>query len=246
MGLFMTAQWLIAIFTVSLAGFIRGFSGFGSAMIIIPVLSLVFGTHAAATVAIVTETLASAGLIPGAIRKAEWRSVAPMAMAGIIMVPVGAYALAQVEPILISRVVSIIVMIVAVLMLAGWQFASKPMLSKILGAGAISGALTGIGGMGGPPVVLYFLSRNTDQVDVGRANCIAHLSLVQVIALGIYVYGGLMTGESLRLSLWLTLPFCLGVFLGSYGFKGVDSTFYRNVVLSFLLIVGLTTLLISF
>ncbi|NJK61521.1 MAG: hypothetical protein HC921_01500 [Synechococcaceae cyanobacterium SM2_3_1] len=36
----MTIQWIIGIATVGIAGFIRGFSGFGSAMVIIPVLSL--------------------------------------------------------------------------------------------------------------------------------------------------------------------------------------------------------------
>jgi hypothetical protein len=241
----MTIQWIIGIATVGVAGFVRGFSGFGSAMVIIPVLSLLFGVHEAASVSILTETVSAIGLLPGAVQKVEWKAVLPMALTGIVMVPLGAYTLAMVEPIIVNRSVSIIVMMVALLMLAGWQFSNQSSLPKVMGAGAVSGILTGIGGMGGPPAVLYFLSSNNEKVDIGRANCIIHLFLVQIIALGIYVASGLLDLESFKDSVLFLPPFMIGIFIGNHGFQGVDSGFYRKSVLVFLLTIGLSTLVIS-
>ncbi|NJK61522.1 MAG: sulfite exporter TauE/SafE family protein [Synechococcaceae cyanobacterium SM2_3_1] len=192
-----------------------------------------------------TETISAIGLLPGAVQKVEWKAVLPMALTGILMVPIGAYALFVVEPILVNRSISVVVILVALLMLVGWQFSHQSTLPKVMGAGAVSGILTGIGGMGGPPAVLYFLSSTNEKIDIGRANCIIHLFLVQIIALAIYILSGLLDLESFKDSILFLPPFMFGILIGNHGFQGVDPGFYRKSVLVFLLIIGLSTLVLS-
>src|SRR5258708_32798475 len=73
----------ISAFVAALA---RGFSGFGSALIFVPLASTAIGPQAAAPLLLIIDGVAAAGLIPNAWRHADRRDVGTMsigALAGI-------------------------------------------------------------------------------------------------------------------------------------------------------------------
>ena len=73
--------------TIVLAGFIRGFLGFGAALINVMVLSLVVGPHAAVPISSLTGLAATLHLLPVAVRHAERGFVVPFSIAAFIARP---------------------------------------------------------------------------------------------------------------------------------------------------------------
>lgn len=63
----------VAVSVVAVAGFVRGFSGFGSALIMSPALSLLFGPPAAIASMSLIDLPAVLYLLPQAWRHGEWQ-----------------------------------------------------------------------------------------------------------------------------------------------------------------------------
>src|SRR4030081_2366338 len=88
------AYILIAAFVAGLA---RGFSGFGSALIFIPLASSIIGAKLASPLLLVIDLVAAAPLIPNGWRQADRRDVGTMLLGSLIGVPIGAWALTQMD-----------------------------------------------------------------------------------------------------------------------------------------------------
>ncbi len=81
-----------------LAGLARGFSGFGAALIFMPLASTVIGPVQAAPLLLVVDMVMSVGMIPDAWGRADKRSVGTMSIGALIGVPLGTLALALADP----------------------------------------------------------------------------------------------------------------------------------------------------
>ena len=91
---------LLAI-SAFLAALARGFSGFGSALIFVPLASTAIGPHAAAPLLLIIDGIAAAGLIPNAWRHADKRDVGTMSIGALVGVPLGAWILTRSDPLTI-------------------------------------------------------------------------------------------------------------------------------------------------
>ena len=76
-----------------LAGLVRGFSGFGSAMILTPALSALYGPAAAVPLGMALEIFVTVPLLPGAAGLVEWRRIGALSLAASAAVPLGAWLL---------------------------------------------------------------------------------------------------------------------------------------------------------
>lgn len=231
-------QWLLAGSAVAIAGLIRGFSGFGSAMVITPLLSLLWNPQQAVAIAVLFEVAASVPLLPESARQTKWREILLMAITACFSVPLGALLLVRVEPDVIRKMVAIVVFLFALIMLAGKRYEGQPLLPVTLGTGIASGVLTGAAGIGGPPVVLYLLS-GPDQVAASRASFITYFGLTQFVALISYWVSGLLLPSVIWIFLMLMPAFLLGLALGRYLFGMVNDKLFRYVVLLFFVAIAL-------
>ena len=105
-----------------IAGIMRGFSGFGAALTIAPVLALAVGPRAAIPAILLVMMVTSIQLAPRAFRDANWPVVVPLSIGGIIGIPIGAWLLIVVDPELVRRSISATVIIFALIMLTGWRY----------------------------------------------------------------------------------------------------------------------------
>ena len=83
---------------VLLAGFIRGFVGFGAALIIVMVLSAVYGPVMAVLVANLTGLLAIFQLLPAAVHDSDRRFVLPFGLASFLIATLGVLVLISLDP----------------------------------------------------------------------------------------------------------------------------------------------------
>ena len=78
-------NFLIVLLTMLVAGFVRGFVGFGSALIIIMILSAIFGLLFAVPFATLTGIPSAVQLLPTAYRHSEKAFVLPFGVSAVIV-----------------------------------------------------------------------------------------------------------------------------------------------------------------
>ena len=119
-------------------GLVRGFTGFGGALVMVPVLSLVLGPGAALAAVCASGVPVILQLLPAALRHAERAFVLPFAAAAFAAAPAGTWVLVAVSPAAMKIAISLAVLAMTALMAWGWRFPAHAggALMAALGAGA--------------------------------------------------------------------------------------------------------------
>ena len=217
---------LLAI-SAFLAALARGFSGFGSALIFVPLASTAIGPQAAAPLLLIIDGVAAAGLIPRAWRHADRRDAGTMSIGALVGIPLGAWILIKSDPLLIRWAIALFGTLLLALLMSGWRYRGRPTAAITVCVGAAAGLLGGAAQVGGPPVVAYWLSRPIPAETV-RANIVLYFAITTVISGTAYLAGGLLTSSVVGLALVTGLIYGLGLYTGSRMFGlASDMTFRR-------------------
>jgi uncharacterized membrane protein YfcA len=212
-------------------------------MVQMPALSPLVGPSVAAAIAVMFEVMASIQSVPGAFRQANWRAILPMAAAASIGIPVGTVFLVSIDPVIVQRTIAIAILLSVLIIASGFRYTGQPNRATSLGTGLVSGFLTGIGGIGGPPVVIYFFS-GSEKASINRASLIAYFGLTQAITVVTYWLRDLLSVGVVWLGLSLIPLFYVGLLLGSWLFARVNERLFRRLILGFLALVAVMGLVI--
>src|SRR5947208_23742 len=114
----------IAICAIAfVSGTARGFSGFGSALIFMPLASSIADPRLVAALLLLIDFVAAAPLLPNAWQKADRKATAIMVFGALIGVPIGTYFLSRLEPVTTRWIISTFVFALLLLLLPGWRLA---------------------------------------------------------------------------------------------------------------------------
>ncbi|MCB1488804.1 MAG: sulfite exporter TauE/SafE family protein [Bauldia sp.] len=232
---------LVAFAAAIVAGFVRGFTGFGSALIFMPLASAAFSPQLAAPVLLVTDFVMGIPLVVSALREVRWRTVLPAAIGAIITTPLGAHALAHGDPLILRWAISAIVLALLLLLVSGWRYHGEPRPVPSLGVGATAGFLGGFGQVSGPPVVAYWIS-GPDPTAIIRANLLCFFAVISLSSLAAYVWNGLYTGEVVDLFLVLAPGYAIALLIGAKVFRRTAGAAYRPFVYVVIAIAALTSM----
>lgn len=225
------ATTLALLLAVTLAASLaRGFSGFGAALIFIPLVSALLGPKVAVPLLLVTDGVMTAGMIPGAIRKADRREVLTMATGALVGVPAGAWLLTTLDPLTLRWGIVALAVSMLALLLSGWRYAGRPKPALTVLIGLISGFFSGAAQVGGPPVVAYWLGGTIPAATV-RANIILYFAVTTLIGGIGYLWGGLITAHILLLALIIAPVYGLGTWVGSHMFGLASDQTFRRICL---------------
>jgi Sulfite exporter TauE/SafE len=120
-----TGALLLLAITAFVAALARGFSGFGSALIFVPLASTAIGPRAAAPLLLIIDGVAAAGLIPGAWRHADKRDVGTMSAGALAGIPLGAWVLIKSDPLLIRWAIALFGTLLLALLMLGWRYSRQ-------------------------------------------------------------------------------------------------------------------------
>ena len=233
---------LFILFTiVYFAGIIRGFSGFGSALLAVPALSLLYGPAQAVVIEVLIEIPVSLGLLPIALRNSEPRTVWPMLSMFVVFVPVGALLLDAVDAESMKIVISLLVLIMVGVIALQDRLVLLLSRGGTLVAGAVSGISQGMTGMGGPVFVTALLARGENAV-LTRANIVALAGGIITISIISFWLVGLMTLQTVVYAALATPAMLLGVWTGAILFRRLSHWNLRGVILAFLAVTALVSL----
>jgi uncharacterized membrane protein YfcA len=213
-------RFWITLSIAILAGVVRGFSGFGSAQIYIPLIAAVYSPRVAA----VTLLLITFGTAPFTVRAfahCTWREVLPMSIAAALAVPLGTLALVVIDPIVLRWFISFLVLSLVGILMLGWRNHGRPSLPVTVGVGLFSGLGAGAVQIAGPPVMIYWLSTANNAVTL-RANFLVYFLFLGLTSCAVYLWQGLITPELLALSLLLPIPFFAATSAGASFFHGAS------------------------
>ncbi|MBV1796863.1 sulfite exporter TauE/SafE family protein [Siccirubricoccus sp. G192] len=194
-------------------GLARGFSGFGAALIFVPLASVALGPQRAAPLMLVMEAVAIAALTPGAWRLADRREVGWLSLGALLGTPIGAAVLVAADPLALRWGVAGVILALLGLVMSGWRFRGRPAPPLAIGVGLAGGVLGGVAMVSGPPVIAYLLGREATAQRV-RASFALYLAAGGVVAGLAYAVAGLLTPALLAPFLVAAPAYGLGIWGG--------------------------------
>ena len=216
------------ILTSILAGVVRGFAGFGAAMIFIPVVGIYADPVTTVVALQIMDGVGALPLLRRGFREGEPRSVAFMTAAAVLSLPLGIYFLATTQSEVFRWIVAFLVLGLLALMISGWRYRRRLGRVATAGVGLVSGIMSGFFGMGGPPVILMYMS-GPYRPQVVRANIIIFFFLITIVAYVLLTFRGLLTAERIWLGLILILPYGLATLVGQRIFDPEKEAVFRAV-----------------
>jgi uncharacterized membrane protein YfcA len=226
------------------SGTARGFSGFGSALIFMPLASSIAAPQLVAALLLIIDFVAATPLIPNAWEKADRKATAIMVLGALIGVPIGTYFLSVLDPVTTRWIISGFVIALLALLLSGWRYRGEDHPSLSVGIGALSGFCSGLAQTGGPPIVGYWLGRPIPST-IARANIVLFFGASDFFSVVSYLATGLITAASIKFSLVVGPVYALGVWFGASLFGKASEKAFRAICYALIaaaVVVGLPAL----
>jgi uncharacterized membrane protein YfcA len=210
-----------------IAALARGFSGFGAALIFVPIASAAVGPQVAGPILLLIDFVAQFGVLKGAIRAANRREVGIMALGALIGIPIGVVILKFADTIVLRWAIAVMIVAMLVLLISGWRYRGQPRRATTAIVGFIAGILSGSVQAAGPPVVAYWLGGSTPPLTV-RANIILFFFCTSVVSGVTYLAAGLLNDQVLFLALMTAPGYALGMYLGTRMFNLASERLFRR------------------
>lgn len=234
-----SAKVLFAAVLLFGAGIVRGFTGFGAALLLAPVLAYLFGAANGVGIIILLNMFVSVQLIAAAHRVVKFSGVGWVTAGACAAMPVGVWALGTLDPDLVRDVISILVIVACVLIALPYQEYLKVRASPPLDAfaGGLGGLLHGFAGIGGPPIIIYLIAQKASAAAL-RANIILSFAIINVVTTLAFLIAGLLNTKMLLQTILLTPPFLLGAWVGARIFGRTSEKAFMRAVLLLLIAVA--------
>ncbi|MBA4759693.1 sulfite exporter TauE/SafE family protein [Sphingosinicella sp.] len=219
--------FVIAVLMTFSAAFVRGVTGFGMAIILVPLLGLVIAPEQAVVGAILLQLLIGPVGLRRVIADSEKESVLPISLTAVATTPLGLLALTMIPADQARLLIAVIAIGAFVLVtLPASASARAPSRIATLLTGSAAGLLAGFAGMPGPPVVPYYMRRNLPPRS-SRASMILVFFATAIMGSLVAALRGLATPSLLALSAALFLPMLAGNWLGGQLFGRVPVRLWR-------------------
>lgn len=221
-------RFVAAVAITVLCGVVRGFSGFGSALIYIPLMSAVYEPKVSAASFLLIDFFCT---LPFAVRLypiSSKKEIWPLTIAAAVTIPLGAMLLRIVDPVPMRWAIAIIILGLLATLVSGWRMRAPASLPLTVGVGLVSGVSGGATQLVGPFAIVYWLG-STSPPAVIRANLIVFFALAGAILVVTYLLQGLLPPPIVALAVLLAVPYVLSLLGGAYLFRGSSEQLYRRI-----------------
>ena len=235
---------IISVAIIAIAGIVQGYSGFGGGTISVPVLAILYSPIIAVGLITPIYILGAASLLPNAIKKADYKEVIPLCLAGSIAVFIGLSFLVNADPVSIKRIMGLFILLSTALMMFGRSYNGPRNIFLSFLAGAATGGITGGSGIPGAPVmVMYYMSAKVGP-KIQRANIIITGSLFSVCVVMGLANNSIYSPSIILLICILGPVFMVCTRLGQYLFKIAPTEWFKRIAYCLLITSGAALLII--
>ena len=218
--------WLIG--AALLAGTVRGFAGFGTGLVFVPVAAQVLGPFETLLTIMVMDLFGPIPNLPRAWRTADRGDLARLLLGTALFLPLGLLLLGHVAPEIFQVTTGIVALAMVGCMIMGLRYTGRLGPGLVFGTGGIAGVLGGVSGIPGPPVILLYMA-SPNPAGVVRASTMIYLFSYDLLLGGVLAVKGLFALTPVLIGLLLALPNVLGNVLGGWLFRPGLEKAYRAV-----------------
>lgn len=211
-----------------LGGLVRGFAGFGTAMIFMPIAGQFIPPVWALTAMGIFDCIGPLPNVPRAIKDGHPRDVMRLGIGLLIGVPLGLYVLSFMSPVAFRYSISFFCLLLLACLAAGVRYRGTLTRPLIFGTGTLSGFLFGIAGIAAPPAIMLYMA-STHPAKVIRANLMLFLVFADYVMLGALFVSGLLAAQAVIIGLVLLIPYTLANIAGAAMFNPEREGAYRIV-----------------
>lgn len=216
--------WILVAAFVS--GTVRGFTGFGTAMIFLPVAGQYLNPFQALAVLITMDLFGPLPIIPAALKNTKISDILRLLAGVVIGVPIGLFFLTLVPEIVFRYSVSAVALTLLVVLVAGIRYRGVLTKKLVYLTGVLSGIFEGAVGLAGPPVIfLYMASDNPARVI--RATTLIFLTIAGAMILPFLAVFGKFDWSAMVLGLVAAVPYLVANVLGAILFRPDMERTYR-------------------
>ena len=233
----MSGMVLITAMAALMAGIVKGFTGFGGALVMAPLFALTLGPRETLGTVVAVNLVTAWQLLRPSWRDMQRDIVLPMASASAIATPLGIVAVMMLDPQAGRRVIGFGVLACGLALIGGWRRRGAPRLSGTLLVGAFGGILNGLAGIGGPPAALWLLA-GQEGASRDRAGLIVYVALTQSATALLAIGTGALGLAALERTFWLAPLYVLGTILGARLFTAVPEKAARQAVILLVILLG--------
>lgn len=234
-------EWLFAAMVLFIAYMIRGMAGFGSGLIAVPLLAMVFPVQLVVPIVVLFDYIGSASQGIRNRDKIVWREELMLVPFTLVGVALGLTVLQSLASTTLKQALAIFVITYAV-----YQILPLPVLrgSRLLAipCGLLGGMIGTLFGTGGPFYIIYFNLRGLDK-DASRATFSANFLIDGAVRLAAFASFGLLA-KDMALTILAGLPLiAAGLWVGGRAHAVMSTKAYVHLVSILLFISGIILLL---
>ncbi len=221
-----------------LAGFIQGMTGFGSALVAMPLLSLFLDIKNAVPLCILNSLVITTFLALKMRRHLDKKKILPLCIGALPGVVVGSTLLIQVNSDLIKT--SLGIMLISYSLYCLFSHPKPRTLHKAWSfiVGFLSGAIGAAFSAGGPPTIIYTTLNNWNKDEI-KATLTGFFLFNSYLVASVHAISGLTT-IPIMANFMVSAPFVLlGTVLGSICYGKIPQKLYLQLIYSFLVFMGI-------
>lgn len=223
--MFIDGFWWLAL-TIGVAGIVRGFTGFGTALIFVPVAGRFLPAADVIFLIALTGLASSAALFPRAWRTGDRGEVGLLLAAAVPAVPLGLWAMSWLPDQTVRWAVAAIAGVTLLSIITGLRYDRRLPPLGLLCVGGLAGAVGGMTGLTGPVILMAYLASRMGAEAV-RSNTILFLLGMDILIFASLLFSGTANPAMLLVALGLSVPYVSMTLIGQRLFDPGRERLYR-------------------
>lgn len=225
---FTAVQIAVALAAALGASFVRGLTGFGMAILLVPILALALPPVEAVVLGNCLSLLIGLTEARMLVREAE-RSAWVIGGIVVLTTPLGLYALFSTSADVARLVIALIAFSAFLAILLPRRGEGVPARWVTGGVGVLSGLMTGYAGMPGPPVVPYYAGRTLPRITI-KASMLLIFTIAASAGLASATWLGILRWELAVFALVMLPVIVIGNRLGAHVSGRISDPVWRSTV----------------
>jgi uncharacterized membrane protein YfcA len=225
---------------ICFAAAMQALTGFGFAVMAVPLLLIMYAPHDAVPISMMVSTVTTSFLAIQLRKEVEWRLLRRLLIGSVIGAPFGLWLYNRFDLTLLKLFISTVILAVVTVMMRNVRFRLSGERYDYV-AGLISGFMTTSVGIPGPPLLVFLVNRGLEKGPM-RATSATFFLVIYLISLSLHFFWG----DSIHLiddSLMLVPAALAGSYIGQKLDNKVDQRLFQRLIYAILLISGVYTLI---
>jgi uncharacterized membrane protein YfcA len=225
---------------IFLAGLIQGITGFGFALIAVPLLAFFIPLKTVVPLVVILSLVTNLFIFWETRKQVRLGEIRIITIFGLVGIPFGIVALQLLDSNLLKATVGMLITLTALAMFFGFKVKLRHRTLSSGMAGFLSGFFNSSISMSGPPIVLFLANEDSSKGEF-RANLTAYAVITNIVTIGSFLFSRVIDPDVFGHSFPMLPGLLAGMGLGMVAARRINERIFRSIVLGLLVITGIVT-----